>query len=361
MKPIVLLYLLFSLTIVATAQPDGIGQKLIQKKCGVDRVSLPLDKYGSGFPELFQEISVIDARPDTSRIGIVRTSRKGQNEVLFHSPVSQQLTGYLNAAYSKPAGHYQLLIVLKDLWVAFPDSFEIKAHFEYTFRLRAEAYVKTGEGYGPLMRFDSTVTGLHGLAVSPVVTNQLRELLDFFMGQVAATDLASERRLVSYRQIDSFNRAQFSFPIDTVTRLVKGVYATADEFLNNAPSIQNYVIDKDPAGKSELNIADADGKLYFNHTAWGFCDGDQVYAMMDGNLFPIFKVGHQFYVMGSKEYVHKTGRYGASIMSVIPIGSVLGMSAYFAVGATAGVDVDKGTTRTLRRFRVDRVTGKITE
>jgi hypothetical protein len=90
---------------------------LVQKKCGVERVALLLDKYGRDFPELFQQISMIDGRPDTSRIGIVRTGRRGQNEVLFFLPVSQQLTGYLNATYSRPAGRYQLLVVLKDLWM----------------------------------------------------------------------------------------------------------------------------------------------------------------------------------------------------------------------------------------------------
>jgi hypothetical protein len=361
MKPFVLAYLLLALIMPAAAQPSGVGQKLIQKKCGVERIPLPLGKYGRDFPDLFQQISVMDARPDTCRIGIVRTSRTGQDEITFHSPVSQQLEGYLNAAYSRRAGRYQLLIVLKDLWISFPDSFEAKAYFELNIRFRVEAYVKVNDGYGPLMRFDSSITRLRGLAVSPMATEEIRDLFDLFMGQVAAADLGRDRRLVTYQQIDSFNRARFGYPIDTATRLVKGVYATVDEFRENAPSILNYTIDKDPAGKPELNVADESGHLYFNHMAWGFCDGDQVYVMMDGNLFPVFTVGHQFYVMGSKEYHKKTRRVGYSIGTIVPIGSVLGMGAYFSASATAGVDVASGTTRTLRIFRVDPVTGMITE
>lgn len=361
MKPFAFLLLLLPLTIPAIAQKSGIGQQLIQKKCVVDRLPLPLDKYGRDFPELFRQISVMDARPDTSRIGIVRTSRTGQNEVRFHSPVSEQLTGYLNAAYSRPAGRYQLLIVLKDLWIAFPDSFEARAYFELNIRFRVEAYVKVNDGYGPLMRFDTTLTGLRGLSVSLLATNEIRDLFDLFMNQVAATDPGRERRLVSYHQIDSFNSARFDYPMDTATRLTKGVYATVDEFLNNAPSILNYTIDKDPAGKPQLNVADEDGKMYFNHTAWGFCDSNQVYVMMDGNLFPVFSVGHQFYVMGSKEYRKKTRRVGYSVGTIVPIGSIMGMGAYFAVSGTAGADISGGTTRTLRIFRIDPVTGKVTE
>jgi hypothetical protein len=361
MKPFSLLYLLLALTKPAAAQQAGIGQQLFQKKCGVDRIPLPLGKFGRDFPGLFQQISVMDARPDTSRIGIVRTSRTGQNEVRFHSSVSEQLTGYLNAAYSRPAGRYQLLIVLKDLWISFPDSFEVKAYFELNIRFRVEAYLKKTDGYGPLIRFDTTMTRLRGLAISSIATDQIRELFDIFMGQVTAADLDRDRGLVSYQQIDSFNRAQFSDPIDTATRLVKGVYASVDEFRDNAPSILNYIIDKDPSGKPQLNVADENGKMYFNHTAWGFCDGNQVYVMMDGNLFPVFTVGHQFYVMGAKEYRQKTRRVGYSNGTIVPIGSIVGMGAYFGASATAGVDVAGGTTRTLRIFRIDPVTGKVTE
>jgi hypothetical protein len=153
----------------------------------------------------------------------------------------------------------------------------------------------------------------------------------------------------------------FAYPIDTATRLVKGVYASVDEFRENAPSFLNYSIDKDPSGKPQLNVADESGKMYFNHTAWGFCDADQVYVMMDGNLFPMFTVGHQFYVLGSKEYRKKTRRVGYSIGTIVPVSAILGMGTYFSASATAGVDVASGTTRTLRIFRVNPVTGMITE
>jgi hypothetical protein len=356
MKPFVILYLLLAVTMTAVGQPDSVGERLIQKKCGVERVALPPDKYGHDFPELFQQISMIDARPDTSRIGIVRTGRRGQNEVLFFLPVSQQLTGYLNAAYSRPAGHYQLLIVLKDLWIAVPDSFDIRARLEWNVRFRVEAYLKANDGYAPLMRFDSTVTGLRGGVASSVATDQVGALFDLFMRQVAATDLDRDRRLVSYRQIDSFNRAQFAYPMDTATRLVKGVYTTFDEFRDNAPSILSYTIDKDRLGKPQLNVPGENGKMTFNHTAWGYCDGKQVYVMMDADLFTVFAVGHQFYVLGSREYSHKATSTGLGIG--VPGVAIIGTAA--ALSAPPG-DITSRTTPILRIFRLDPATGRVTE
>lgn len=360
MKPFVILYLLLVLTRPAAAQPDSVGNQLIEKKCGVERVLLLPGKYGRDFPELFRQISIIDARPDTSRIGIVRTGRRGQNEVLCFLPVSQQLTRYLNAAYSRPAGRYQLLIVLKDLWIAVPDSFDIHAHLEWNVRFRVEAYVKANDGYRPLMRLDSTVTGLRGKVASDVATDQVGALFDFFMAQVASADLDRDRRVVSYQQIDSFNRVQFAYPMDHATRLVKGVYATYDEFRDNAPSILNYTIDTDPLGKPQLNIPGENGKMTFNHTAWGYCDGNQVYVMMDADLFSVFAVGHQFYVLGAREYSHKYTPSGAGRIGS-PIEFTLGPIVTAAAFPGSTGDVTSATTHILRILRVDPITGKVAD
>ncbi|MBS1663190.1 MAG: hypothetical protein JST68_19260 [Bacteroidetes bacterium] len=91
-------------------------------------------------------------------------------------------------------------------------------------------------------------------------------------------------------------------PISTCGLPYKGVYTNIDEFRNNAPSITGYEVTKDKQANLELRIRDIDGNLYYSHTMWGFCDGQQIYVMMDGNLFPIFSVQHQMYVLGSKEY-----------------------------------------------------------
>ncbi len=37
----------------------------------------------------------------------------------------------------------------------------------------------------------------------------------------------------------------------------------------------------------ELDIPDGKGRFIYTHTVWGFCDGSQVYVMMDGNVFSL--------------------------------------------------------------------------
>jgi hypothetical protein len=342
----------------ATAQPGNTGQLLVRNKCGTEHVAMPVGKFGRDFPEIFQRIRVMDARPDTTRIGIVRVGRVMQDEVRFHASAGEQLTNYLNAAYTKPSGRYSLLIVLKDLWISTPDSFEARVHNEWNLRFRVEAYLTGKNGYCPLTRIDSTLIGIRGLVASEVAQARLRDLFDVFMDKVATVDFDKDRKSVTFEQIDSFNRSRFAYPMDTATQYTKGVYATVEDFWNNSPSVFNYTIDKDPSGNSELNIPDETGKLYFNHTVWGYCDGSQPYVMMDGNLFPVFNIGHQFYVMGSKEYRKRDYRMGYS-MGIIPLTAIAG--TYLAVSATAAIDVKGNTSRTLRIFRIDPATGKVTE
>jgi hypothetical protein len=57
---------------------------------------------------------------------------------------------------------------------------------------------------------------------------------------------------------------------------------------------------------------------------WGYCDGQQCYAMMDGNLCPIFSVGNSFYVFGStdNEVKAKNNSFGRMLLYSYSYGTV---------------------------------------
>jgi hypothetical protein len=67
--------------------------------------------------------------------------------------------------------------------------------------------------------------------------------------------------------------------------------------------------------------------------------------MMDGNLFPVFAVHHQFYVLGSKDYANK--RLYVPFFVLLP-------GVFWAAGIAS---VNEGIVRSLRLFRVDAKTG----
>lgn len=354
MKPTVLVILSLCLFISAPAQQTSEGQLIIQRKCRSERAALFQANYGQHFPELIRGIRVLDARPDTSRIGIVRTSW-GQSEIMLESPVADELSNYLNNSYSRSKGGHSLLIVVKDLWITSPDGYVpgggifAGGHREYDIRFHVEAYLAANNGFMPLISMDTTTVDRENEGAAAVGKKAIRELFDEFMNRIAAKDLDRERRVVSTDQIDSFNRSRFAYPMDTAIRMAKGAYRTFEEFLQNAPSIGNAEFSRDNTGNYSLRIPDENGQLYYTHSVWGYCDGGHAYVMMDGNLFPIFEIHHQFYVLGSKEYRLKGGIF---VPFFVPLGPVA------VVGYT---HINQEVARSLRVFRIDSGTGLVTE
>jgi hypothetical protein len=302
-------------TVPVIAQTRLTGQQMIKKRCGSQRARLWTGKYGQKYAELFHDIRILDARPDTARIGIVRTGERNQDEILLESPVADQVpayrhepvaalvSGYLEDTYTRPGGNHALLIVLKNLWIATPDSLIFTHGFKVcNIYFRVEAYLQAKNGFMPLILMDTTLRELTGGPAAAIAEQEILALFDEFMDRIATKDLDKERRIVSAEQIDSFNRTRYAYPMDTATNLEKGAYASYEEFLNNAPAIANAELSTDKESHLLLSVPDQNGRLIYTHTVWGYCDGSRAYAMADGDLLPIFNVHHQFYADGPKEY-----------------------------------------------------------
>jgi hypothetical protein len=300
------LLVLSSLIAVQTMAQRAIdGQEIIKKKCSTYHLSFRTDKYQQGYPGLFNHVQLLDLRKDTTRLGILRISQRGQDEFRLPSSDPGNLVGYLNTAYTKPGAPWSLLIVLKDLWISCPEDYVPMNHLEMNINFHAEAYLRTEAGYQPVMFMDSAAAS-ESIKYFPLVAEDgIRDLFAAFMARIASYDLTRTRRTVTLSQIDSFSQTRFNYAADTVTQFAKGVYKNLEEFRNDAPSILKYEISKDGRGDHDLNIPDDTGRFYLTHTVWGYSDGKQLFYMFDGNLFPVFRIGHQFYVFGSKEYHYR--------------------------------------------------------
>jgi len=355
MRYLNLTILLMASILHARAQHDSDAvQRFIQKKCSIVHASLPLDKNAVvAYPVLFDTIRVIDYRPDTSRLGIVGSEPGYQQDIRYHRPVAAQLSAFLNAGYTYPKGGYHLLVVVKNLWVSNRSDrrFRPKDAPAWDVSFRFEAYAQVHDGYVPITFLDTLVTGT-GETAAFVMRRVVPNLISIFMDKLASRDVDVDvvaKRTISYEQIDSFCRVRFDYPMDTATALAKGVYTSVDEFISNRPSVTQYELSKDKVSEVALSIPDGNGHFVYTHTAWGFSDGTQAFVMMDGNLFPILRVHHQFYVLGSNEYrSHKVW---------VPFFSPLGPAASI-VGMTA---VSENVSRTLRLFRLDVNSGEVTE
>ena len=337
--------------VVVMPLADSIGQGVIKAKCDTRHIGLPWRRRRPDNPTLFRGIRVVDYRRDTSRVGVVHSGVNAQTQLLFRNGgTSNGWSGFLDSVYASPKGDDSLLVVIKNLWISdsvdhsgpprglFSDPYWSRLAFRF------EAYLQHDGGFVPLVYLD-TLAETKGTEDGYMTERRLIELTDVFMEKVAAMDNAgtvARRRTVTMGQIDSFSHRRYDYAMDTALQPVKGVYASVDEFRNNRPSITDYKITKDNQGNLELRVKDADGQYYYSHTLWGFCDGWQAYVMMDGNLFPVFRVQHQFYVLGSDQYKR-------DVVAIIPFMIPLGPAAMMYGMAT----VNSGIYRKLQIFRLD--------
>lgn len=331
-------------------QGDSLIQALINKRCDTRKISIPSYRIQYPATPAFNNISVLDYRRDTLRIGITTDEPYSQRQLLFGNSTATTLGAYLAKHYTDPNARNQLMVVVKDLWISdFVAPGERSSRYKWKIRLHLEAYLQQERGYIPLTWLDTTET-VHGQSFELAPEHYLPRLIAAFMDKVdslALDEIAGSRRSVTFSQIDSFCHSRFHFPIETGSRLTKGVYANLDEFRNNKPSITNYQFVKDKQGIVELQIADENGRYIYNHTAWGLCDGEHAFVMMDGNCFPIFTLNHQFYVLGSK-------RYSRSDIWV-PLYAPLGPAAFM----TGLMSVSENVRRDLRIYPMDLETGTL--
>lgn len=278
----------------------------------------PNDLY---FPGLFRHFEVIDERPDTGRIGIslvFGTYRSNYDrQFVFDKPAAAEISEYLNRFSTRPDAPFTALVVLRGLWLSNSNylgrdglkSAEVQ-YEQWHIRLKAEIYATRDSLYTPIFRYDTVWSKkMHDYtsATRPSFPELEANLSNLFLHLADNASSVTEQkqnsgRPISRQQISEFNRSRFDKFADTNTTYAKGVYANFEEFKNNSPSIRDFEI-KIEKKDHLLYIKDEAGKTTFSADAWGYSDGDSLFIMRDGILWPVWKEekAFYFYALSDKE------------------------------------------------------------
>jgi hypothetical protein len=281
----------------------------------------------TSYPGLFNHFEVIDERADTARIGIRAMtgpfSHNHQRQLVFGRPVAAEIAEYLNGHFSRQGAPFTALVVLRTLWLS--DANYIREDLvkdpdkkldNFQIRLKAEVYAGKDSLYMPVFRYDTLVTTKnrdYNSLQTPFSALQsyypLMEagLSDLFIDLADSASLVAGRKMgngrkVSRDEIREFNRSRFTVPVDNGAVYAPGVYASFEEFRNNAPSIHDFEI-KTEKKDILLYIKDAAGTSYYSHDAWGYSDGVSLFVMRDGILWPAWKEGKAIYFYGLSDKI----------------------------------------------------------
>ena len=351
MKHIVSLTFILFLVLAAYSQGDEQEMAFLDSRCNTQLITLNPNRKNTKLKNRFpyRAFEVVDYRPDSLRIGLFG-NRKQLSDLRFNSSPGSTIQFFLNENYTNPLATKTLLVVIKDLW--FSDIVDVPgatpSNFNSHIKFRVEAYVKEETGYVPMAYFDTLISSKTGVTLIAPFT--MPGLIDAFIDKISAVDLEHanlpSKRHLSLGAVDSFSKRSFTYPVTVANTLKKGVYANFEEFRNNRPSVSNYDIDNEKDGSISLRLIDEQGKSYYSRRMWGYCDGQQTYVMMDGNLFPVIHYGRAFYVYGSKNYLVR--KSNVPIFLLFPPTLLL-----------TTIPVSERVTRNLRFFRLDIQTGEI--
>lgn len=369
-------YLYYSILLflfINTAYPQSLSRSGSASNpfgtCQPVRIQLTPDKGERG---LFNHFEVIDARPDTARIGVHRDRHKANHsfyrQLVLAGAASDDIAAYLNTSFSNPRGIYSAMVVIRALWLSDANCSreglmkDPGRGFEKTqIRIKAEVYAARDSVYVPLLRFDS-------LEISKKSSySWYGEALSGLLAYLAcsAADEADKKwqsgKRLRLEEISQFNQSRFEMAITRDQTLSKGVYSNFDEFRNNAPSIKEYELKRED-GRMILYIKDAGRKSYYSHNAWGYCDGTSIFIMRDGTLCPAWREGNAYYLYGNADFgelltISEHPSVGAGISPVGPTSSGIGLLAGLSAGAMVNSLVRSAGKNQRRILTIDMDTG----
>jgi hypothetical protein len=229
----------------------------------------------------FNVVSVIDARADTTIIGIFGPGYKRKET--FNKPLSQAFIDFIK--YANPTLPNARAIVLQVNKFAIGRTTQI-AFLEAKFTF----YLKQDSGFYKLM--DKEYYYEQPLGIGSKHVKQVVALLKESLFDLSKTDMRVENKSrFDWEDL----KIRTTYPILNAKYLERGLYRNFSEFRENKPSIQNIriVVNHSDstfqlfyAGES-VNPGDAEVRITENDDIYGFCDGQNAYFKQHGYYFDL--------------------------------------------------------------------------
>jgi hypothetical protein len=292
---------------------------LVQKKVTLS----PKTHLQYNFPNL-EKIEVIDARSDSSCIGFkTRSSEKKNDQIKFTLGLKNEFEKFFNLVgrFNLDAKAYSVTLVVRDFWL---NQFEVDADekdktldnrigsyeaSKTTLRATFDIFLRKNNEYFVGYRFDTIATAFL----------DMKEFTDEYLPSVVQSSLAklesidpdthiANKRKFTRDQLEEYYLRRWEKPILKGAEFQRGVYKNFSEFLNNRPTITQFVVKKDKL-TDIIYITDDGGQSRAVRDVWGYCDGKNFFIKSGENYFMLVRVQNGFYFLGSKELINAQDEY----------------------------------------------------
>jgi hypothetical protein len=267
------------------------------------KISLPEKSSSDTIYNLpFHSVEIIDARPDTTSIGFLKTGNT-TNRLIFENNFSAVYTKYIYQHYNVTNDSNDLLILIKEFRVTKyiqtnGMSNENVIQWNGGCVISSELFLRNNNSYRALYKIDSL---LIESSKNERLTDLIAEAFETILKKSENKNLSEMHIGKSEFMLTDIQKHAGSFldyPILSATVFNKGVYRNFDEFKLNNPSIKNFEIMKGHL-TDELFITDND-QSYPLQNFWGYSDGKNLFIRSADNLFKLIKTGNAFNIKGIK-------------------------------------------------------------
>lgn len=273
---------------------------LAQTKC----VTVSINPYGYPATPHTTSILVSDQRYDTTvMVGyFYRGYRDRLSKICAEKSITQTVSSFLNHHFAGIFSRRKdtVLMQLKKLWIEGEEGFicsDMWTEAPYTLTIKMEFYLKKESCLYPLYRFDSVYRfkGNPEITADPLISQAIIASCSKLTNAVFAGN--TNRKCLSWLQVDSFNKAGADIAILKDPAPQKGVYLNFNDFRNNRPAFTDFKISMD----EWADIVTVKGKTLTDSTlidAWEFSDGEKIFIRRNKNFFPLFQVAGNFAYYG---------------------------------------------------------------
>ena len=315
MRHIVLVISCMLFTLYAFSQNDDAYTKDSLYMLNVTKLSFSLDSDDTCTLPLqlpFRTIQVEDARFDTSQIAIHSyIKNRGllpfieNDKINTDSTTGGSITKYFNHFYRNNLsrdGDAELVCFLKRLKCERKDTMleEESLHSAYgEIDIVAEVFLHTGNKYYAAFKMDTTLVNWltvskRGFALT-IRDFLLMPALEAFKNKLNKTnwDLVLTKKAFDKDQVyQHYYDERFKIPI-LYQPYKKGLYKTAAEFVNNAPSVINATVKK--RKNIITSLLDSNGNKLTDIRIFGYCDGKVCWLLKPSGCCPLIHTGNCFY------------------------------------------------------------------
>ena len=258
----------------------------------------------------FKFIQVEDVRFDTTHIGIYSKATNGfvssminNYKINLEGGLGNSFSNYLNHSFKSQPGTQDREVVcfIKSLYIVRRDTM-VENNSMYNkygdMNFTAEVFLHSGNNYYAAFKIDTVLYSLINIKKKQIGEDMQQnllipalQLLKKTISQTNWDDIVKRKTFTENFVKTHYFKERFQIPVLSQP-CKKGIYRTFAEFRNNAPSIENFKIEKEKF--KTILLSDADGNLIPTTRMFGYCDGEKYWILMGNFPFPMIRVSNGF-------------------------------------------------------------------